>query len=143
MTGEMSADPELAARLRVAVGRLHRRIRLDSNDVPPLQLSTLVSIQDHGPLRLGELAAREAVSAPTMTRVLAALDERGLILRKPDPVDARSTRVELSPTGIRALAEVRSRRTALLDARLARLTAEQRAALEAALPALEAMVVED
>ena len=143
MTGEMSADPELAARLRVAVGRLHRRIRLDSNDVPPLQLSTLVSIQDHGPLRLGELAAREAVSAPTMTRVLAALDERGLILRKPDPVDARSTRVELSPTGIRALAEVRSRRTALLDARFARLTAEQRAALEAALPALEAMVVED
>jgi DNA-binding MarR family transcriptional regulator len=143
MTGEMSADPELAARLRVAVGRLHRRIRLDSNDVPPLQLSTLVSIQDHGPLRLGELAAREAVSAPTMTRVLAALDDRGLILRKPDPADARSTRVELSAAGMKALAEVRSQRTALLDARLARLTAEQRAALEAALPALEAMVQED
>ena len=41
------------------------------------------------------------------------------------------------------LAEVRSRRTALLDARLARLSAAQRAALEAALPALEAMVTED
>ncbi len=143
MTAEDCAAPELAARLRVAVGRLHRRIRLDSNDVPPLQLSTLVSIQDHGPLRLGELAAREAVSAPTMTRVLAALDERGLIVRTPDPADARSTRVALSPVGTRALAEVRSRRTALLDVRLARLTAAQRAALEAALPALEAMVCED
>lgn len=143
MTGEMSANPELAARLRVAVGRLHRRIRLDSNDVPPLQLSTLVSIQDHGPLRLGELAAREAVSAPTMTRVLAALDDRGLILRSPDPADARSTRVELSPAGVKVLTEVRSRRTALLDARLARLTAEQRTALEIALPALESMVKED
>jgi len=143
MTGEKSADPELAARLRVAVGRLHRRIRLDSNDVPPLQLSTLVSIQQHGPLRLGELAAREAVSAPTMTRVLAALDDRGLIIRSPDPADARSTRVELSAAGVRALGEVRTRRTALLDARLARLTAEQRAALEAALSALEAMVQDD
>ena len=136
-------EPELAARLSVAVGRLHRRIRLDSNDVPPLQLSTLVSISEHGPLRLGELAAREAVSAPTMTRVLAALDERGLIVRSPDPDDARSTRVALSDTGVRVLAEVRTRRTALLDARLARLTPTQRAALEAAVPALEEMVAEE
>ena len=143
MTAGMSSDSELAARLRVAVGRLHRRIRLDSNDVPPLQLSTLVSIQDHGPLRLGELAAREAVSAPTMTRVLAALDERGLIVRSQDPGDARSTLVALSPAGVGVLADVRSRRTALVDARLARLTPQQRAALEAAIPALEAMVSED
>jgi DNA-binding MarR family transcriptional regulator len=143
MTAAGSSDLELAARLRVAVGRLHRRIRLDSNDVPPLQLSTLVTIQDHGPLRLGELAAREAVSAPTMTRVLAALDERGLIVRSPDPGDARSTLVALSPVGVEVLADVRSRRTALVDARLARLTPQQRAALEAAIPALEAMVSED
>ena len=143
MTAGMSSDSELAARLRVAVGRLHRRIRLDSNDVPPLQLSTLVSIQDHGPLRLGELAAREAVSAPTMTRVLAALDERGLIVRSQDPADARSTLVALSPDGVGVLADVRSRRTALVDARLARLTPQHRAALEAAIPALEAMVSED
>jgi DNA-binding MarR family transcriptional regulator len=143
MTADGSSDSELAARLRVAVGRLHRRIRLDSNDVPPLQLSTLVSIEAHGPLRLGELAAREAVSAPTMTRVLAALDERGLIVRSQDPGDARSTLVALSPAGVEVLAEMRSRRTALVDARLARLTPQQRAALEAAIPALEAMVSED
>ncbi len=143
MAAQEPGEPELAARLSVAVGRLHRRIRLDSNDVPPLQLSTLVSISQFGPLRLGELAAREAVSAPTMTRVLAALDERGLIVRSPDPDDARSTRVELSETGVRVLAEVRTRRTALLEARLARLTPAQLAALEAAVPALESMVTED
>jgi DNA-binding MarR family transcriptional regulator len=143
MAAQEPDEPELAARLSVAVGRLHRRIRLDSNDVPPLQLSTLVSISQYGPLRLGELAAREAVSAPTMTRVLAALDERGLIVRSPDPDDARSTRVALSDTGVRVLAEVRTRRTALLDARLARLTPTQRAALEAAVPALEAMVTDE
>jgi DNA-binding MarR family transcriptional regulator len=143
MGAQEPEEPELAARLSVAVGRLHRRIRLDSNDVPPLQLSTLVSISQFGPLRLGELAAREAVSAPTMTRVLAALDERRLIVRSPDPDDARSTRVALSDTGVRVLAEVRTRRTALLDARLSRLTPTQRAALEAAVPALEAMVADD
>ncbi len=138
-----TTDTELATRLRLAVGRLHRRVRLASNDIPPLQLSTLVSIEEHAPLRLGELAAREAVTAPTMTRVLAGLDERGLIVRTPDPEDARSVRVSLSPHGHRVLEDVRSRRTALLDARLARLTPQQRAALVAALPALEALVTED
>jgi DNA-binding MarR family transcriptional regulator len=138
-----SADPHLAARLRIAVARLSRRIRLDTNDVPPLQLSTLASIEQHGPLRLGELAVRESVTAPTMTRVLAALDERGLIVRSPDPDDARSTRVALSEAGAQVLRDVRSQRTALLDARLARLTDEQRAAVVAALPALEALVTDE
>ncbi len=133
-------DGQLATRLRLAVSRLHRRIRLASNDIPPLQLSSLVSIESHGPLRLGELAQREAVTAPTMTRVLAALDDRGLIVRTPDPDDARSTQVSLSPAGTRALSDVRNQRTALLDARLARLSDAERAALAAALPALEALL---
>jgi DNA-binding MarR family transcriptional regulator len=143
MTDTELTDAQLANRLRLVVSRLHRRIRLASNDVPPLQLSSLVSIEQHGPLRLGELAQREAVTAPTMTRVLAALDERGLIVRTPDPDDARSTRVSLSPAGVRALADVRTRRTALLDARLARLTPLERAALVAAMPALEALIHAD
>ncbi|MBO0870173.1 MAG: MarR family transcriptional regulator [Micromonosporaceae bacterium] len=138
-----ATDTELATRLRLAVSRLHRRIRLVTNDVPPLQLSTLVSIEQYGPLRLGELAQREAVTAPTMTRVLAALDERALIVRSPDPDDARSVRVALSEAGREALEHVRSRRTALLDARLARLTVRQREDLFAALPALEALVTEE
>jgi DNA-binding MarR family transcriptional regulator len=143
MTEPESTEPQLASRLRLAVGRLSRRIRLASNDVPPLQLSTLVTVEAHGPLRQGELAQREAVSAPTMSRILAALDERGLVLRTPDPADARSTLVAISAAGSHTLREVRSQRTALLDARLARLTPEQRAALVAALPALESLVVED
>lgn len=140
---EALTEAQLATRLRLAVSRLHRRIRLASNDIPPLQLSSLVSIEAHGPLRLGELAQREAVTAPTMTRVLAALDERGFIVRTPDPDDARSTRVTLSPAGAQALVNVRNQRTALLDARLARLTDADRAALAAALPALEALLTAD
>lgn len=135
---------ELAARLRLAVGRLHRRIRIDGREsVPPLQLSALVTIEQHGPLRLSELARREAVTAPTMSRVLTALDERGFVVRTPDPQDARGVLITLSDEGAARLAEVRSHRTALVARRLARLDADQRATLSAALPALEALLVDD
>ncbi|MDT7651785.1 MAG: hypothetical protein QOI36_3191, partial [Pseudonocardiales bacterium] len=81
---------DLAARLRLVVGRLHRRIRIDGREsIPPLQLSALATVEQHGPLRLSELARREAVTAPTMSRVLAALDDQGLVIRTPDPSDAR------------------------------------------------------
>jgi DNA-binding MarR family transcriptional regulator len=143
VTEPHTVDSELATRLRLAVGRLARRIRLATNDIPPLQLSALATLDKHGPLRSGELAAREAVTAPTMTRVLASLAERGLVTREPDPTDARSVRVSLSPAGVGTLARIRSERTALLGARVARLSDEQRAALVAALPALESLVEED
>lgn len=138
-----SLDSELATRLRLAVGRLARRIRLATNDIPPLQLSALATLDKLGPLRSGELAQREAVTAPTMTRVLSALADRGLVMREADPTDARSVRVSLSPAGVDTLARIRSERTALLGARIARLSEEQRAALIAALPALEALVEAD
>jgi DNA-binding MarR family transcriptional regulator len=131
---------ELAARLRLAVGRLNRRIRIDGHEVtPPLQLSALVTVEEHG----SELARREAVTAPTMSRVLAALDEQGLVIRTPDPHDARGVRIVVSELGARRLNEVRSTRTALVARRLERLTAVQRGLLTDALPALEALLVDD
>src|ERR1700709_1478950 len=70
--------PEPAAPLRLGVGRLHRRIRIAAHEsIPPLQLSALATVELCGPLRLSDLAKREAVTAPTMSRVLAALDEQG------------------------------------------------------------------
>jgi DNA-binding MarR family transcriptional regulator len=141
---DVDEQTELAARLRLAVGRLHRRIRIDGREsVPPLQLSALVTVEEHGPLRLSELARREAVTAPTMSRVLAALDEQGLVIRTPDPSDARGVQIVLSADGAARLNEVRSHRTALVARRLARLDAVQRAALRTALPALEALLVDD
>jgi DNA-binding MarR family transcriptional regulator len=140
-TGEQT---ELAARLRLVVGRLHRRIRIDGREsIPPLQLSALVTVEEHGPLRLSELARREAVTAPTMSRVLAALDEQGLVIRTPDPNDARGVRIVLSDEGAARLAEVRSHRTALVARRLARLDEDERQRIAAALPALEALLVDD
>ena len=150
-TGSMETDDvetgeqtELAARLRLVVGRLHRRIRIDGREsIPPLQLSALVTVEQHGPLRLSELARREAVTAPTMSRVLAALDEQGLVIRTPDPHDARGVRIVLSEEGAARIAEVRSHRTALVARRLARLDDEERERIAAALPALEAPLVDD
>ena len=135
---------ELASRLRLAVGRLHRRIRIDGHErIPPLQLSALSTIEQHAPLRLSELARREGVSAPTMSRVLAALDELGFVHRTPDPQDARGVLITLSEKGAAAMIEVRSTRTALVARRLARLDTEQRAAIAAAMPARAAMLVDD
>lgn len=135
---------DLAARLRLAVGRLNRRIRIDDHEsVPPLQLSALVTVEEHGPLRLSELARREAVTAPTMSRVLSALDEQGLVHRAPDPHDARGVLVTLSPQGALRLTDMRTHRTALIARRLARLDGGQRGALAAALPALEALLIDD
>ncbi|MEJ8280828.1 MarR family winged helix-turn-helix transcriptional regulator [Pseudonocardia spirodelae] len=137
-------EDELASRLRLAVGRLNRRIRIDgSESLPPLQLSTLVTVEQHGPLRLSELARREGVTAPTMSRVLSALDEQGMVLRAPDPGDARGVLISISDDGRSRLREVRSQRTALVARRLDRLDEAQRAALAAALPALEALLVAD
>lgn len=149
MSAETAPDPEdglgeLAARLRLVVGRLNRRIRIDGHEtIPPLQLSALVTVEQYGPLRLSDLARRESVTAPTMSRVLTALDEQGLVVRNPDPDDARGIRIVLSERGAAALHDVRSTRTALVARRLDRLEPAQRRALEAAMPALEALLVDD
>jgi DNA-binding MarR family transcriptional regulator len=141
---EIDEQTQLAARLRLVVGRLHRRIRIDGREsVPPLQLSALVTVEQHGPMRLSELARREAVSAPTMSRVLTALDEQGLVIRTPDPNDARGVQIVLSDAGAARLAEVRSHRTALVARRLGRLDDDERRRIVEALPALEALLVDE
>lgn len=138
-----SSDPDLPSRLRLAVGRLHRRIRVDSAAaLPPLQTSVLATLEAHAPLRLSELARREAVTPPTMSRVLTALDDAGLLVRTPDPQDARSALIHLSDAGHDAIRRIRTERTASLAQRIDRLDPTQRAALEAALPALEILVEE-
>jgi DNA-binding MarR family transcriptional regulator len=135
---------EEATRLRLAVGRLNRRIRIDGGDsLPPLQLSALSTIALHAPLRLSELAKREAVTAPTMSRVLGALDEQGLVVRTPDPQDARGVLITLSARGRERLTAIKTHRTALVARRLGKLDAHQREVIRAALPAIEALLEDD
>jgi len=140
-TAPAADEPGVAPRLRLVVGRLNRRMRAEGQvDLSPLPLSALATLARQGPLRLGELAARESVAAPTMSRAVAALEERGAVARSADPSDARSVLLEVTPQGHELLNEVRRHYTRTVQRRLDRLDPAQLAALEAALPALEALV---
>ncbi len=129
---------ELASRLRLVVYRFRRLLRRQAGgDLTPSQASALSSVERLGPLTLGELSAVENVRPPTLTKVVAALEEQGLVARHTDPHDRRVARVEVTPDGARLLAETRSRTDTYLAARLAALPAEELAALRRAVTTLE------
>ena len=136
----------LAARLRLAVARLHRRARKEAirhgDDVTASRLAALATIEKLGPLTLGELAAEEQVQPPSMTRIVARLEEQGLVARTVDPDDRRVARVVVTEAGATLLAVTRTRRNAFLAQRVARFTDEERATLDAAIPLLE-RILED
>lgn len=127
-----------AARLRVAVLRLSRRLRKhDLAGLTPSQLSTLSSVGKSGPVRLGDLAAAERIAPSTLTRLVNVLEERGYLLRQPAPDDARAYLVTVTESGNEVLERIRDEATSLLADMMRSLPADQLAALEAALPALE------
>jgi len=135
----LTRTAELASSLRVSVMRLSRRLRSERPDsgLSLTQLSALGSLDRHGPLTPRELADHEKVQPPSMTRVLAGLEERGLIDRTPHETDGRQHRVSLTPQARDMLREDRRRRDAWLACRLAELTQEERDVLRAAAPVIE------
>lgn len=127
-----------AARLRVAVLRLSRRLRKhDLAGLTPSQLSTLSSAGKCGPVRLGDLAAAERIAPSTLTRLVNVLEDRGYLLRQPAPDDARAYLVTVTDSGKEVLERIRDEATSMLTDILKTLPADQLTALEAALPALE------
>ncbi|MBS2965753.1 MarR family transcriptional regulator [Actinocrinis puniceicyclus] len=131
-------DPQDIARLRVAVGRLHRRLaQRSTSELTFAQISALVTVEKHGPIRQGELAAREKVAAPSMTRTVSGLAEAGLVRKIPDPEDGRSSHIVVTPAARVLLEKIRTERTAMLTERVARLAPQRYATLVAALPVLE------
>jgi DNA-binding MarR family transcriptional regulator len=124
------ADTELAARLRMAVTRLQRRLREQGvGGLSPSQSSALASVARLGSPTLGALAAREAVQPPSMTRIVGALETMGYVTRVVDPTDRRVARVTLSPRGRAVLDRNRSAKDAYLAQRLLHLTDRERASL--------------
>jgi DNA-binding MarR family transcriptional regulator len=122
------APTQLATQLRDAITRLNRRVRRARpvGDLTVTQLSALTSLRLAGALSPRELADVERVQPPTMTRIVAKLEERGLVQRTPHPTDGRQ--VILSPTeGGRAVLDRFERaRDEWLACRLAELTPEER-----------------
>lgn len=136
-----TTDSELAARLRVAVTRLHRRLRQHSGgSLTQSQASALTSIGQLGSPTLGELATREAVRPPSLTRIVGALEEMGHVTRLADAEDRRVARVTLTAKGESVLRRSRSRKTAYLAAQLQRLPAEDRQAVAELTVLLERLV---
>jgi DNA-binding MarR family transcriptional regulator len=134
-------DDELAARLRVAVTRLNRRLRQESlTGVSPSQEAALGTINRLGHPTLGELAQAEQVQPPTMTKVVAALEEAGLVARHVDAGDRRVSRVELTSAGRAALERSRSLKNAYLARQLERMTDEDRGLTELLASLLERLV---
>ena len=120
-----------------------RRLRQEAGaKLSPTQTAALATIERHGPLTPSELAERERVQRPTVTRVLARLEEAGLVDRAGDPADRRSSLVSISPAGRDLLDAVRTRKDAYLARRLESLDADDRAALDRAAAILERMLQE-
>ena len=119
--------------LSLAVARLNRRLRQErQSDLTPSQLSVLGTLRELGPTSPSSVAARERVSAPSITRTLNCLAVDGLVEREANPADRRAVIVSLSDLGEKVLAEERRRRDAWLHGRLREMDNRERAVLREA-----------
>jgi DNA-binding MarR family transcriptional regulator len=138
-TATRNTSAELAATLRPSLLRLTRIVRNQRVDmsVTLTQLSAMATLLKHGPLSAGELAAAERVQPPSMTKVLANLEERALIRRETHPADKRQAIVSITEAGTALLDDERRSRDAWLSQQLAKLTPDERALLRNVVPVLD------
>jgi DNA-binding MarR family transcriptional regulator len=140
MSGD-THERSLASRLRLAVVRLNRRLRAQrvGDDLTLTQVAALSTLHKCGALTPGQLAAKEGVQPPSMTRVIAALEELGFVARSAHPTDGRQFIVALTPAGRTFVEETISAREAWLDRKLAALSDEERAVLSSAAEIIDRM----
>jgi DNA-binding MarR family transcriptional regulator len=136
-------DAGLATVLRISVSRLARRLRAEriaqglQPELSDTQLAALSALAKHAAMTPGELAEHEKVQPPSMTRVIAALEERHLVIRAPHPTDRRQVTLTVTAEGLQLVQQLRRLREAWLARRLRELSPAERATLRAAAPILE------
>jgi DNA-binding MarR family transcriptional regulator len=135
------AERALAAGISAGVERLIGLLRSlrPADGLSLTATATLADLERSGPQRLTALAVREGVTQPAMTQLIARLQEGGLVRREADPGDGRVVQVRLTDQGRDTLARRRALRAERLAVILDRISAEDRAALAAALPAIDAL----
>ena len=141
---QQRSDTGLATALRISVSRLARRLRVERL-VPEIaepalsdtQLAALATLERHGAMSPGDLAEHEKVQPPSMTRVIAALVDWGLVTRAPHSTDRRQVILTVTPEGRSLVQRVRRRKEAWLAQKLAALSPQERATLREAAPILE------
>ena len=134
----MHADADELTTVLEEVVRLFRHVN-PAGGLSLTSAATLASLDREGPARLTELATQQGVSQPAMTQLVTRLQDAGLAERVPDPDDGRVVRVHITETGRTELARRRAARIARLGTLFDRLSADERAALSAALPAIRAL----
>lgn len=138
----ISGGVDEADRLHVVLLRLGRRLRaIDAGTgFTPAELSVLAVVVRCGPIRPSELARREGLNPTMLSRLLAHLVEDGAIGRRDDPADRRLAPVMATARGRRLHRQLRTERARALGGHVDRLGPDERRAILAALPALEALV---
>ncbi|SBT54136.1 DNA-binding transcriptional regulator, MarR family [Micromonospora narathiwatensis] len=134
MTAKRVPPAQLATQLRDAITRLNRRVRQARpvGDLTVTQVSALTSLNLAGALTPRELADVERVQPPTMTKIVAKLEERGLVQRTPHPTDGRQVILAATEGGRAVLEQFERARNEWLADRLAALTEEERDTLRRA-----------
>jgi DNA-binding MarR family transcriptional regulator len=134
-------DIDTATRLRIAIGRLSRRLRATAAGaaagLTPTKISVLLTVVREGPIRLSALAESESLNPTMLSRVIADLVDGGLIARTSDDGDRRAAWVQATPAGEQLARSMRRERTGAVNEALEGLAAGDRRLLEQALPALE------
>jgi DNA-binding MarR family transcriptional regulator len=140
----MQTDAALATAMRISISRLARRLRVErlglggtETVISDIQLAALAALERHDSMTPGELAEHEKVQPPSMTRVIAVLEERGLVRREPHATDRRQVILTVTDDGRDLVQRVRRRREAWLAQRLQELAPAERQVLRAAAPILE------
>jgi DNA-binding MarR family transcriptional regulator len=140
---ETMSDAGLASALRISVSRLARRLRAERAahglqlELSDTQLGALATLERKGAMTPGELAEHEKVQPPSMTRVIAVLEQRGLVMRAAHATDKRQVVLTVSDEGREVVHQSRKFREAWLARRLRELTPQEKSKLRAAAPILE------
>lgn len=119
--------------------RVARKVKLEASGLAP-HLFTVLAQCEHEPRTATDLAQCEQVTAASMSRTIAELEQRGLIARLPHPTDGRTRLISPTDAGRAELAAGRRRRDTWMQERLAECTDDERRTLEQAATILERFV---
>jgi DNA-binding MarR family transcriptional regulator len=135
-------ERQLAEHLRVVLGRLNRSLRLTQaqKDLSSSHREVLMAIARADSIRLSELAREEGLNPTMLSRIVGKLEAAGWVTRTSDPNDARVIHLAATPEGIALRETIRGERTNALLYALRSLSKDEKQALGAATPALEAIV---
>lgn len=141
MSAPDAQSDDFAERLRVATLRIAYglRARAAAHGLTPSRLAALVILSKNGPMRAGDFARRMGITAPSASRLVDVLVDKGFAARGPDPSDQRAYLLSLTDKGAAAMGDVRHEARGQLVIRLEALPDDLRTQLIPAIPALEAL----